>query len=49
MFHWKTSRKTSMMLFKKIRTSLMFWGEFKTPPKPFLLWCATIFNFFEEL
>ncbi|PIO10274.1 hypothetical protein AB205_0081740 [Aquarana catesbeiana] len=27
----------------EIRTSLMFWGEFKTPPNPFLLWCANIF------
>ncbi|PIO23888.1 hypothetical protein AB205_0113700 [Aquarana catesbeiana] len=30
-------------VIKKIRTSLMFWGEFKTPPNPFLLWCATTF------
>ncbi|PIO12346.1 hypothetical protein AB205_0221540 [Aquarana catesbeiana] len=35
-----------MMFFKKIRTSLMFWGEFKTPPKSFLLSCATILKFF---
>ncbi|PIO10060.1 hypothetical protein AB205_0039640 [Aquarana catesbeiana] len=34
-----------MMFFKKIRTPLMFWGEFKTPPKLFLLWCATILTF----
>ncbi|PIO09417.1 hypothetical protein AB205_0190210, partial [Aquarana catesbeiana] len=27
-YNWKTSRKTSMMLFQKIKTSLMFWGEF---------------------
>ncbi|PIO10328.1 hypothetical protein AB205_0090980 [Aquarana catesbeiana] len=25
-----------MMLFKKIITSLMFWGEFKTPPNSFV-------------
>ncbi|PIO28816.1 hypothetical protein AB205_0004470 [Aquarana catesbeiana] len=30
-------------VIQKIRTSLMFWGEFKTPPNPFLLWCARIF------
>ncbi|PIO10463.1 hypothetical protein AB205_0117530, partial [Aquarana catesbeiana] len=45
----ETSRKTSMMFFKKIRTSLMFWGEFKTPPNPFVLWCATILTFFVKL
>ncbi|PIO10009.1 hypothetical protein AB205_0102230, partial [Aquarana catesbeiana] len=39
----ETIRKTSMMFFKKIRTSLMFWGEFKAPPNPFVFWCATIF------
>ncbi|PIO12213.1 hypothetical protein AB205_0070680 [Aquarana catesbeiana] len=51
MLHWKTSRKTSMMLFKKIRTSLMFWGEFKTPPNPFVfcvLQCSKCFSDFSK-
>ncbi|PIO09522.1 hypothetical protein AB205_0141960 [Aquarana catesbeiana] len=38
-----------MMFFKKIRTSLMFWGEFKTPPNPFVFWCATILTFFCQI
>ncbi|PIO12863.1 hypothetical protein AB205_0179720 [Aquarana catesbeiana] len=29
-------KKNTMMLFKKIITSLMFWGELKTPPNPFV-------------
>ncbi|PIO10893.1 hypothetical protein AB205_0040240 [Aquarana catesbeiana] len=37
-----------MMLFKKIITSLMFWGEFKTPQNHFLFLCATIFKIFER-
>ncbi|PIO11144.1 hypothetical protein AB205_0075400 [Aquarana catesbeiana] len=36
-----------MMLFKKI-TSLMFWGEFKTPQNHFLFLCATILKIFEQ-
>ncbi|PIO09693.1 hypothetical protein AB205_0040400 [Aquarana catesbeiana] len=34
-----------MMLFKKIRTSLMFWGEFKTPPNPFFFGVLHFLNF----
>ncbi|PIO09334.1 hypothetical protein AB205_0080980, partial [Aquarana catesbeiana] len=37
-----------MMLFKKIITSLMFWGEFKTPQTHFLFLCGTIFKIFER-
>ncbi|PIO11112.1 hypothetical protein AB205_0209620 [Aquarana catesbeiana] len=37
-----------MMLFKKIITSLMFWGEFKTPPNPFVLLCATMLKMFKR-
>ncbi|PIO12006.1 hypothetical protein AB205_0127450, partial [Aquarana catesbeiana] len=33
-------------VLQKIRTSLIFWGEYKTPPNPFVLWCATILTFF---
>ncbi|PIO10970.1 hypothetical protein AB205_0153260 [Aquarana catesbeiana] len=35
-----------MMLFKKIRTSLMFWVEFKTPPNHFFLVCYNVLNVF---
>ncbi|PIO09119.1 hypothetical protein AB205_0018760 [Aquarana catesbeiana] len=41
-YNWKSSSKTSMMLFQNIKTSLMFWGEFKTPQNHFLLLCATM-------
>ncbi|PIO09110.1 hypothetical protein AB205_0218920 [Aquarana catesbeiana] len=41
----KTSSKKSMMLLKKIITSLMFWGEFKTPQNHFLD-CGPIFYIF---
>ncbi|PIO10497.1 hypothetical protein AB205_0051840 [Aquarana catesbeiana] len=40
--------KTSMMLFKKIKTSLMFWGEFKTPHNPFVFLCTPMFTMFER-
>ncbi|PIO09801.1 hypothetical protein AB205_0049850 [Aquarana catesbeiana] len=33
-----------MMLFKKIRTSLMFWDEFKTPPNPFFFVSCKVQN-----
>ncbi|PIO10399.1 hypothetical protein AB205_0111090 [Aquarana catesbeiana] len=35
-----------MMLLKKIKTSLIFWGEFKTTPNPFVFLCATMFKMF---
>ncbi|PIO09168.1 hypothetical protein AB205_0058110 [Aquarana catesbeiana] len=37
-----------MMLFKKIKTSFMFWGEFKTPHNPFVFLCAPMFTMFER-
>ncbi|PIO10775.1 hypothetical protein AB205_0041280, partial [Aquarana catesbeiana] len=33
-------------VIKKIRTSLMIWVEFKTPPNHFLILCATMFKMF---
>ncbi|PIO11728.1 hypothetical protein AB205_0162820 [Aquarana catesbeiana] len=38
-------KKSINDVIKKIKTSLMFWGEFKTPPNPFFL-CATMFKMF---
>ncbi|PIO11732.1 hypothetical protein AB205_0076140 [Aquarana catesbeiana] len=39
-----------MMLFQNIKTSLMFWGEFKTPPNHFfcVLQCAKCFCDFSQ-
>ncbi|PIO09128.1 hypothetical protein AB205_0029350 [Aquarana catesbeiana] len=42
-----------MTLFKKIITSLMFWGEFKAPPNPFVFFlyatmCKMFLRFLEK-